>query len=438
MFFTIDFADKLKETFRSNDSDAHALSLDMFWELLKLQSLKSHLCSNSAHCSECVQVDQILCKWVEQYCSGEKFSSNVKESLLALMIDSVWSPIKAIPFNQKVIRPGLWKSLFSSLQASSVSLRHETFKDFNALLLNRPDNATDLASFENWQMLIIPYLFPCFDEFQKNTALAMNIMSTIHLHCFLNWKTFIDQLCRTLHLIRQQEMEQLKISFWNQSSEEKVSKSKYPLVRSESISTARTFLESICSKLEEKATSIFGITPEHTSLAWNNLIHLCHVISLFIFNTPKWNHLLLQDYDTSSSLDWHDLLKASNQSALMKFRLHRVSTADGSLSWSQDLILLQKMHRLLNSAKLSKLDIESEVKEGISAKQKDFLIECKKWHDFYKDAVQFVMFIREFEPIFSWTKDQMYSLCKEFMTKESSKRPDWISKLCLKQHNRSN
>ncbi len=435
MHYTIDFADKLKETFNSNDSEVHARSLDMFWEILKIQSLKSHLCNDSAHCMECRQFDSILCSWVKEYCIGEKFSSFVKESLIALMIDNVWSPIKAIPFNQKVIRPGLWKALFIALQGSPVSMRYSTFKDINALLLNRSDNSLDFTQFTDWQLYIIPYLFPCSDEFQRNTALAMNMICVVHYHTFHASKVFVDQICNTLHLIRSHELDLIRNSGSLLSTEDRIARGKHPFFRFDSLATVRNFFENVCSKLEDKSALLFGISPDFTSVSWVNLLHLCHVISLFVFNTPKWNHILIEDYQ-SSSIDWSELMKASLQSSLHKYRLHRVINADGSSSWSHDLSLLQRVHRLLRTLKLGKLDVEMETKEFANAKQKDFLIDCKQWYDFYKDSVQFLSFIRDFELIFNWNKDQMYALCKEFMTKEPSKRPEWISKLCLKQHSK--
>jgi hypothetical protein len=407
----------------------------MFWEVLKIQSLKSHLCYDSAHCSECAQIDLILCKWISDNCGGEKFTAAVKESLIALLIDNVWSPIKAIPFNQKVIRPGLWKSLFLSLQGSSVSIRNSTFKDINALLLNRCDNSIEFSQFRDWQLQIVPYLFPCFDEIQKNTALALNMISIVHVHCFNASKNFADQLCNTLHFIRSHEIEHLRHTGNRLTPEDRVNRGKYPLNRFDSLLVVRIFLETICSKLEDKASSVFGTGPDQLLLSWNNLLQLCHVISLYLFNTPKWNHFLIEDYH-SSSVDWAEILKASHQSSLYKYRLHRVVNVDGSSSWSQDLSLILKVYKLLCSIKLAKLDVEFEMQESMNSKQKEFLVECKKWYEFYKDAVQFLYFIRDFEPIFNWNKHQMYILCKDFMTKEASKRPEWISKLCLKPHNK--
>jgi hypothetical protein len=398
----------LKETFRSDDQEAQALSLDMFWELLKFQSLKSHVCTNAVTCEDCRETDLILARWVDRYCSGEKFSEPIKESLIAFLMESTWSPVKAIPFNQRVQRPGIWQAFFLAMQGAPFSIRQDALKDVSALLVNRPDNAMDLIRYSNWQSFIVPFTFTAFDDFQRSSTMSINLLTLIHFHTFNVSKDFVELMCGTLHLLRQYEFDGL----FNQPlntyvNEDKVMRGKRPLLRCESLAIARNVLELLCLKVTNAASS-FSKIPNPEEVPWANLQHLCQLVSIFIFSTPKWNHLMIEDED-GSSINWSELFAQSLQNSLSKFRLHRVPTPEG-FTWAMDTSLAQKVLKLLTELRLGKID-DLIQDENPTSKQKDFITEMKNTYLFFKDTVSFLKLVGDFEHVFGWDKDQVSFFC---------------------------
>lgn len=429
IIFTVNLPDRLREVCLTDDKESHALALDLFLEILRLQSLQSHVCRDPFSCLDCQFVDNTLKIFVDQFCSGKRYSEPIKESLLAMLMDSSWSRVKVIPFNQKVKRPGVWPSIFKSLQGAEMSLRFETLKDVMALMMTRSDNALDICRYPDWQIWIIPFCFAEFDDFQRNASLAINIISLVHLHAFGSPEhAFLDILCRSLELFREYEVRIIRGSSGSGTSLSKDVEKKI-IRRCESLSIARWFLELLCLKIQDK-TSMFPLTPNPDSIYWQNLLDLVYCVTIFLFNTPKWNVLTHEDDGIHGGIRWIQIVNDGKTKLLSKYRLHYQPTAKGC-TWVSDFSLVQRMFGLMTSLRLDRLDVDSDLEMG--HRQREFITTVREFFDLYKDMLSFFEILKEFEDIFEWNKVKMGNLCKEFMTKDPSKRSEWISALCLQK-----
>jgi hypothetical protein len=143
--------DKMAEVFKINHPESHGLAIDLFWELLKKESSDRHMCSSSLTCPICTSIDSNFNQFVKDNLTNPQFASEaVMRSLMGTLIDDVWFPIKPIAFNNKVVRPGLWKSYFTVLKNCDIPLKAEFLRDTYSLFIDNEDNASTLISQRNW------------------------------------------------------------------------------------------------------------------------------------------------------------------------------------------------------------------------------------------------------------------------------------------------
>jgi hypothetical protein len=150
--------DKVLKVFALDDSESHGLAIDLYWELLKRGLSDRHMCNSSLKCSICRRVDVEFNAFSQNYLMTSKFSTEpVMRSLLGALLDDAWHPVKPLPFNNDVVRPGIWKSYFSALTNSEESLFNECLQDAFSLILDNKQNSFDIAGQEGWVKWLIPY-----------------------------------------------------------------------------------------------------------------------------------------------------------------------------------------------------------------------------------------------------------------------------------------
>jgi hypothetical protein len=142
---------KLLDVFKINNSESHALAIDLYWELLKMESIDRHLCNSSLTCSICMSIDSSFNSFVQEILNAPEFSTDpVMRSLMGTLIDDVWFPIKPIAFNNQVVRPGLWKSFFCVLKNCEINLKTEFLRDAYSLFIDKEANAFSLIAQRGW------------------------------------------------------------------------------------------------------------------------------------------------------------------------------------------------------------------------------------------------------------------------------------------------
>lgn len=165
-----DFVLKVMEI---DDPEYHALAIDLYWELLKKELSDKHMCSKSLLCSTCSKVDNSFNEFIEWYLDSYTNSSEpVLKSMLGALLDEVWHPIKPLPFDNPVVRPGIWKSFFLLLTKANESLLNDALQDAFSLLIDNSNNALDIAAQPHW----IKWIIRCFP--------ALQCKFSLYLKCF--------------------------------------------------------------------------------------------------------------------------------------------------------------------------------------------------------------------------------------------------------------
>jgi hypothetical protein len=175
--------DKIYEVFKLDDPESHGVAIDAFWEFLKKENSERHLCSSPLNCPMCISVDNEFNTFVNEYVNNPAFASeSVMRSLMGTLIDEVWFPIKPVAFNNRVVRPGLWKSFFLVLQNCTLQLKAEFLKDTYSLFIDNEENAFNLINQKSWIRYLMP-IIPTVQGFDGKKKMILTLFSdNVFLH----------------------------------------------------------------------------------------------------------------------------------------------------------------------------------------------------------------------------------------------------------------
>lgn len=183
---------KVCKVFELDDPEAHGLAVDLIWEILKYNTLKKHFCRNSLQCPVCKSVDLEMLDVTKSFLSGVRCTNReVKQSLLAALIDALWSEVKPVrPLNANVIRPGLWMSFFCALNGAGPALLEEALQDVFSVIIENEHNAFDIIAQDEILDWVLPYTTVYDENFQLCEDVAKAFVARIYYHAALGHKEF--------------------------------------------------------------------------------------------------------------------------------------------------------------------------------------------------------------------------------------------------------
>jgi hypothetical protein len=193
----------LKSVFHGSERHAHALAVELFWEILKLRN-QNHVCADKRSCSICFHMDESFCDFIMTNARGLVFNNFIRSSILVAMFHQPWSLTKPIALDQVIQRPRLCKGLFSCLAGASSSCVIIALKDINVLLSERDENCGCLIESGDWISWILPLLFEEQPREPKTEldGQIVSIFSTLMAFSVRRLSGFRDHMSRFLMLIQ--------------------------------------------------------------------------------------------------------------------------------------------------------------------------------------------------------------------------------------------
>lgn len=259
--------EKCLRVFEIENSESYGFGVDLYWEAIKSESMRTHLCYSPLICTICSSVDKQFIEFSSRYLASYQFSTDqVTRAILGALIDDVWYSVKPVAFNNHVVRPGIWKAFFIAMNNSEESLLEECLQDAFALILDNEQNAKNIMIQKRWISWFLPYLALELDE--QTSRLFFSLISRLIYHSFfaLSHEAFSGLLVEII------------LSIDNYV---------FP-TRSVSLRIAYQLFYSVCGTLHHKSKHKFGIRYQSNPDPFDNLVaftklvfHFCTSSQLF-------------------------------------------------------------------------------------------------------------------------------------------------------------
>lgn len=169
--------------------------------------------------------------------------------------------------------PLAWGPILYALAYSGPKLLVDTLEYINGLLIGHQNNTEVLLSIDGWQALLASAIFHLFIRRRKQASvidatrghafkLAINIFTTGSVQTLVHNQGFCSVVRETLSILS------VKGGMDNFS-----------------LMAARTYLTSLCIKLESQ---IFMLPTQYDHAIWKEILEFPDLISLFLLHSPEW------------------------------------------------------------------------------------------------------------------------------------------------------
>lgn len=175
---------RLSKVFLIREAEyAHALAVDLFWELVKRERASTHLCKDASQCLLCEKGTNALIQFVKRGLVDKGWTASVRvvASVRAAMMDEFWCVDKPVALGQKVLRPHLWELYFLVIDNSAIEDFAWFIQDASVLCSN-PENAVNMGGLSNWEHWVLPF---CTGIPEHLALYSLSIVVNVLYHRFL-------------------------------------------------------------------------------------------------------------------------------------------------------------------------------------------------------------------------------------------------------------
>ena len=257
---------KLQKVFDVESSEAHALAIDLYWQILKKSHLTSHICKTPLSCSLCAAADAQFNQFCLNHLSGSRCTSiRVKETLLGIMVDEVWSLDKPLVLNQHVLRPGIWQAYFFHMNGAGPNVLEDCLRDGFSLIINNSSNALDILAQNGWEAWILPFSVLENQIFSESVHIARTFSAQLYLHALFHSDSFHSKLLNTFSFLESKASTSGAYSF-----------------------LAFDIFTILVQKLSLSSTMFPVSLDLESRFAFPNLLRCIRMICDFVFLCPDW------------------------------------------------------------------------------------------------------------------------------------------------------